>query len=65
MDIKSVIRMNDGRTSYQVKESMDEIIDNLFDAQFVIVTDFAIGEVWINTSNIVSISRYNNEYNSL
>lgn len=66
MDINSVVRLNDGRTSYQVKETMDEISDELYDINypydpgFIKLTDHAVGSVLINVSNIVSVTNYDN-----
>lgn len=61
MQINSVVRLNDGRTSYQVKETMDEIFDELYDINclgFIELTDHAVGPVLVNASSIISVTNY-------
>ncbi|MDF7668546.1 hypothetical protein [Lactobacillus sp. ESL0703] len=63
MDINSVVRLNDGRTSYQVKETMDEFRKEVYECDentFILLTDVSLGKILINISNIISVTNYDN-----
>lgn len=63
MDTNLIVRLNDGRTSYQVKETMDEFRKAVYECDentFILLTDVSLGKVLINISNIVSVTNYDN-----
>ncbi|WEV51660.1 hypothetical protein OZX69_02910 [Lactobacillus sp. ESL0731] len=62
MKTNSIVRLNDGRTSYHVKETMKQIMGKLSDTKFIKLTDQALGPVLINISNIISVTNYDKYY---
>ncbi|RHW48981.1 hypothetical protein [Lactobacillus bombicola] len=59
--MKTEIKMNDGRTTYTVKESVDDIQDYVLlsgnlDHKFAKLTDIFDRKILINIDNVLAIS---------
>ena len=56
----TTIKMNDGRTEYDVEESYGDISESLLEEfipgnDFIVVTDTQYGEMLLNKNNILSV----------
>ena len=53
----TTIKMNDGRTQYDIKEDYYKVRDDLqmLTQSFIELTDTQLGEVLLNVNNILSI----------
>jgi len=56
----TTIKMNDGRTEYDVEDSYGDISESLLEEfipgnDFIVVTDTQYGEMLLNKNNILSI----------
>lgn len=53
----TTIKMNDGRTQYDVKEDYYKVRDNLqmLTQSFIELTDTQLGRVLLNVNNILSV----------
>ena len=58
----TTIKMNDGRTQYDVKEDYYKVRDDLqmLTQSFIELTDTQLGKVLLNVNNILSVRATNN-----
>lgn len=58
----TIIKMNDGRTQYDVKEDYYKVRDDLqmLTQSFIELTDTQLGKVLLNVNNILSVRATNN-----
>ena len=58
----TTIKMNDGRTQYDVKEDYYKVRDDLqmLTQSFIELTDIQLGKVLLNVNNILSVRATNN-----
>ncbi|QHJ85764.1 MAG: hypothetical protein [Cystoviridae sp.] len=58
----TTIKMNDGRTQYDVKEDYYKVRDDLqmLTQSFIELTDTQLGKVLLNVNNILSVRVTNN-----